>query len=369
MSIYQFNLTPQDAYFFGDERSFGSGENTNYFVKSRPWPQQSTLLGMLRYELLRRQGLLTLHGIKQSIKEKKQAIELIGEKSFSPIGNHSYGKIRKLSPVWLANEGQVYVMPPLNKNLQEDSPSGNGTEDQTLSLQSKRSKPIVKFRAKKSSPCVELYNLTSGQTRCMDEALVEREQVGITKSTGMEEDSDGFYRQLRYKLRPGWTFCFIAEIEDEELPYNFEKMPVSQIPVGGEKLSFGLRATKLAEMPVLMTPPEPDTSQEFLQLHLLSDAYVKDMPALLAACAYACIGDPVDFRSIHTAVEQTAEYHNLTRRGGKAVAGRASFSALYQLIPRGSVLKLRTANWDAVSGMLNEAKNWQQIGYNSYQIL
>ena len=51
--VQLIQLAPLSDFFFGGEATFGQGQNQHYFVRSNPWPQQTTLLGMLRYELLK----------------------------------------------------------------------------------------------------------------------------------------------------------------------------------------------------------------------------------------------------------------------------------------------------------------------------
>ena len=58
MATKLIKLTPLDAFFFGDENTFGM-DNTSYYVRSRKLPQQTSLLGLLRYELLKKKGFIS----------------------------------------------------------------------------------------------------------------------------------------------------------------------------------------------------------------------------------------------------------------------------------------------------------------------
>jgi hypothetical protein len=42
-------LRPLDIFFFGSERTFGNDEGVNYSAETRRYPQQTTLLGLLRH--------------------------------------------------------------------------------------------------------------------------------------------------------------------------------------------------------------------------------------------------------------------------------------------------------------------------------
>ena len=54
---YKITLTPVEGYFFGGETTFGEGQAKNYFAKSNLLPQETALLGMLRYQILKLKGL------------------------------------------------------------------------------------------------------------------------------------------------------------------------------------------------------------------------------------------------------------------------------------------------------------------------
>ncbi len=58
---YLIKLTPVDQFFFGGNITFGENKATqNYLVRSEKYPQQTTLLGMLRYQLLKTNSLLKI---------------------------------------------------------------------------------------------------------------------------------------------------------------------------------------------------------------------------------------------------------------------------------------------------------------------
>jgi len=44
-------FTPSDAFFFGGENTFGNGENRNFYAASNAFPQQTTLVGVMRHAL------------------------------------------------------------------------------------------------------------------------------------------------------------------------------------------------------------------------------------------------------------------------------------------------------------------------------
>lgn len=71
---YRVELKPLEPYFFAGEKSFGFGKKkkqsyNNYFIRSELFPTQTTLLGTIRYLILKKYNLLTT---KDYSNEKEQ---------------------------------------------------------------------------------------------------------------------------------------------------------------------------------------------------------------------------------------------------------------------------------------------------------
>lgn len=91
MSRYVVRMKPMGSFFFGDERTFNfkedmSGDTKNdkklkfNIVKSRLLPQQTSILGMLRKEVLVNTGLIK-NDWKYSEDDKQLMGKLIGAKA------------------------------------------------------------------------------------------------------------------------------------------------------------------------------------------------------------------------------------------------------------------------------------------------
>ena len=99
---YRITLTPVDKFFFGGDMTFqvGSDEKdrfntqySSYIIQSRYFPQQTSLLGMLRFLILRDNENVFKDN---KIVNEKKAEDLIGNKSFTvnePHGENCFGKI------------------------------------------------------------------------------------------------------------------------------------------------------------------------------------------------------------------------------------------------------------------------------------
>ena len=89
-------LRPLDLYFLGGERNFQFGkakEKTEYYLQSERLPQQSTLVGMLRFFILSQAGLLDENEFagnqgareanrQQNAAQRAQRDKLIGQSGF-----------------------------------------------------------------------------------------------------------------------------------------------------------------------------------------------------------------------------------------------------------------------------------------------
>ena len=61
MRKYLLNIKPLEPYTFGDEKGFsfkGADESGSYIMTSKKMPEQTTIIGMIRYLVLESQGLI-----------------------------------------------------------------------------------------------------------------------------------------------------------------------------------------------------------------------------------------------------------------------------------------------------------------------
>ncbi|MCC8142630.1 MAG: hypothetical protein LIO97_00980 [Tannerellaceae bacterium] len=114
MKKYLILLKPLDWFFFGGEQTHGEEDTTNYFAKSNILPQQTSLLGMLRYQLLKQHNLLS---VKPGSEDVKRMNILIGQSSFNMENaiinkkGNGYGKIKKITPVMLGKMNGKLALP------------------------------------------------------------------------------------------------------------------------------------------------------------------------------------------------------------------------------------------------------------------
>jgi CRISPR-associated protein Cmr3 len=209
MANYQIILTPIKYFFFGGEKhSKGSnGLEMDYFVRSRYYPQQTALLGLVRYYLLMKNNLLN----PKQIGKEQEASKLIGEKSFSfnqdALEIQNFGLIKSLSSLYFVKDNRKYIVAPKDIGYEWETQYGitclidfdpkKGLIDVLVSLDEEKS--IVPFIQN------DAYD---------DFVFIESENVGNKKG---ENNEDGFYKQVSYQLNKGWQFAFDLEIDKDIL--------------------------------------------------------------------------------------------------------------------------------------------------------
>ncbi|MFK1786546.1 type III-B CRISPR module-associated Cmr3 family protein [Bacteroides fragilis] len=136
-----------DWFFFGGERTLDDGKSADYISHSNKFPQQSALLGMIRYQLLKQHNLLSQFPYTENKPTEKEIMKaLIGEQSFRMTERKAkslgLGVIKQISPLMLieckddTSSRSIYFPLPLdngykvsfNETSNEDKVFYNGIE-------------------------------------------------------------------------------------------------------------------------------------------------------------------------------------------------------------------------------------------------
>lgn len=265
---YMVRLKPIDAYYFGGEKTLGEGDAQNYYVKSNRLPQVSALVGLIRYEVLRQNNLLS-YDPKQ--KDKLKEVErLIGRQGFSmdEDGPETFGIIRKLSPLFVENrqERRFYTPLPLDDgvkvSLLEEKCSFSATSTQALvtDLEGYDPKTYGNYRYWVSG---------DGHKLDADEIFYTREQVGITKNGKPENEKDAFFKLVLMGLNEAFNFAFLLETSE-----RIGEVSRGLCALGGNRSIFRMDLTKL-EKPFDFCEYFQGLKREG-RLLLLGDAYLTD---------------------------------------------------------------------------------------------
>lgn len=347
---YLIEFKPLDRYFFGGEITFGEGQDSaNYFAKSNFMPQSSTIIGTLRYEILRQKQLLNYESA-DSVKD------YIGENSFSidralkekPV---TFGILSNISPLFIADKHTgYYTAMPLDYNIK--LAIGNGK---------------CYYSGKRTEQCIELNNYDpktydnylhwinpdkqkladvlkqrypNEEQRILQEVYTVSEQIGIIKDKTKEEDKNAFFKQQLITLHPDLSFVCTVEttgplMTGESVVYMGANRSIFKMSIQDTELDFS----------------SPFPTNYFYNLHqydrllLLGDAYITDA---LKENALFIWGESNCFRNIESTIDKKISW-SLPKK-----------SDLFHLLPRGSVIY-----GEKIAQHLT-IKNLQNAGMNIY---
>ncbi|MDP2303481.1 MAG: type III-B CRISPR module-associated Cmr3 family protein [Ignavibacteria bacterium] len=360
---YLVKLTPHDKFFFGGENTFGEGDSRNYFVKSNYFPQQTTLLGLIRYQLL----VQSKNGIFKDNKivsgKEKDVSELIGDSSFNiNVAVFQFGQIKEISPVFIVDSNEDHLF-PANKEYQFDFDKGiyafrefNKKETNTYSniYEFKNFIPYLEdYKAKDGLP--DLLINSGRQVFDYSDVFIEQKKIGIRKYYNGKSEENAFYVQFFYKLKKGHSFAFILELEDG---VKFETNEL--VSIGGEQSKFRMDVSEIdLEFDTII--PDYEKSVKSDKIVLVSDAFVSN--EIFKDCDFA-ITDTFDFRSLRSSVN-TKNYSKLNR--DEKVHEGVSKSGKYNFFRKGSVFY--GDDISKITKHFDEKIAAKGIGYNHYKIV
>ena len=313
---YMVRLKPIDCYYFGGETTLGEGKAQNYYVKSNRLPQVSALVGIIRYEILRQNGLLSYDPEQGGM--LKQVEQLIGPQGFSMgDGSNAFGIMRKLSPLFVENqaEGKFYTPMPLD----------DGVEVNLMDMECSFSASCMQtFMADLEGYDHKAYNnykyWVSGEGHKLDENRIfyTREQVGITKNGKLENEKDAFFKIILMGLNEAYNFAFLLETSKP-----IKEVRQNLCALGGNRSIFRMDLTELDEQ------KEPNDFCEYFQglkregrLLLLGDAYLTDeerdkLPFFWGtSTCNRYIVTPHNQRHHWRKPKKTSKFYHLLARGG-----------------------------------------------------
>ena len=343
---YLIKLTPLDRFFWGGEKTFGI-DNENYFVKSRLFPQQTTVLGMLRQEFLMQNNILVQKGDSLELTDKEKAKELVGGKSFSINSEITeFGKIQSLSPVFITNNNDYLFVNAFDENLQLEFKNG-----QMHSNSLHKFIPFYTNYNHKKPPKLELHN-QKGDTIEINKVFIDSTQVGIKKDYKGSTDDDSFFKLKSYSLNKGYSFSLIIEIDKDikELKSTFVKMGVS-------RSVFKMEVEKGFDFEEKI--PKFTSKTDRIRLVLLSDAFVAD--EIHNYYDFANL-QTISFRNINSSLNTKDHYAH------PKIESDLYKSEKHNLIKRGSVFYVSKNKLSDFEKLINN-KHFRKIGYNYYNII
>jgi len=355
MANYQIKLTPVDTYFFGGEKHIEKDGKleSNYFVESNLYPQQTTLLGLLRYYLLLKNTSVFANN---RITNRADAAKIIGPSSFDyNLPPDNYEKITSVGPLYFHNDSQNYFFAPLDIAFEMENFQLIKEKDGGKIVYNSKDhfRDICQFLIDDKGQKRKLYDDYEKNPIIFDNHQVGNEKA--EKGTSKEEKDKKFYKQNAKKMSLGWSFCFDAEINVGAGIHD--ENDVLFVPFGGEKSFFKMEVRKQAPVSFSIPANYKRTKPYIL---CLSDCFVS---ADILKQASMAVSRYVSFRNIQSKVEKTEKYSGLSQKDDNQLTR----SNRYNLLQRGSILYFENESQrDNVKKLIesNEIKHCKTIGFN-----
>lgn len=356
MSKYQITLTPVDKFFFGGDMTFAiKGQDKNfenqyvsYIIQSSMFPQQTSLLGMMRFLILRNAGEEVFKYGK--IVDKAKAKELIGERSFMVDSNNDFKTIRSLNHVRIRRmaKGQMSDLDfaPLYKDLKFTVASVGSYNLNDICIPSLSKN---EYNAKDGGLDVKLADGVNEYK--LEEVFVKDRRVGINRdiNTGIVDDG-ALFKQISYRFsnkEANYCFVFDAEVDDKVPLESYSGQVVS---VGGDNSQFVIGISKNVKTNENLQP-------YFNAVWLLSPTFLTRIEARTAKFAVTRL---MPFRFLKSEMEKVNSYNVLSQELVR--------SERYELYAPGSIFYFDDEHQKQVFIEAIESKqDFRKIGYNEYK--
>lgn len=341
MSIYLIRLKPIGSFFFGNERGFGFVENKNehYIVKSNYIPQQSSILGMMRKELLVRKGLLKSDWDYSG--KEREIHELIGEKGFNISSDEqSFGAIKSISPIFLMEGSKAYITTPfdhMNDGVNLYHPFELG---ETIKSCCGYIKALKHYSAKRGI-FDGWMDVESDEVISSDEIYTTDERIGIQKNQKGGTDEQAYFKMVYKRFEKDYEFSFYFDLDDR-FDVNLENNIVF---VGAKNSAFYMKAEKVEQGFSALAKGIKTRDR----LILMSDTLV----------------DEEILNRVNFSISDTVDYRNMAPRSSSEpikYSKNQKIQYKYNLWKRGSVVF--SDNIEELARMIDSKKNMIKAGYN-----
>jgi len=249
-TTYLIKIQPANHFFFGMDVNLGSGlygNSKTYFIKSLLFPQQTSLLGLVRHTILLQTGAI-MHGVKSIPYAKRaEATINIGPNGFGGIST-AYGKIEKISPVFISTmQGNEHYFlrsaeftSPINKDEMQSiirsdcrdykiQLGDNVTREEGRITNYSYKDPFMQILINEKGNWLFLKNEFKADEKPeafrmhvsnriwpnIQYALTEAERVGIRKGENGKTEEEAYYKQVFLRFANDYCFgCYVTLAED-----------------------------------------------------------------------------------------------------------------------------------------------------------
>ena len=375
---YLVTLKPIDKFFFGGDMTFAIPEGnkerkeanrsfSSYIIRSMPFPQQTSLLGMLRFLLLRNDKDCFNGDV---ITDKSKAKGLIGSHSFMVSGSrNNYGGIEELTSCFIRDcrNGRDFAFAPFDWDFDDLKTGDVGYINGQKVLLPRLSVPEQvksdygedEYKAKKGYNGYLLYrNGDRIEKIKVSDVFEEDRRIGIMKNPDGKTEDSALFKQISYRFRnftdedgrrtntADYCFAFYVKVKDDCKLAEYDGQVVL---VGADSSQF-----------VINIIDEPNDNRP---LQIVRDyRVVLQSPSFIShemiETSYFFITQTIPFRFMTTTVDNTKDY---TLRAG------FNRSRKYELYAPGSVFYFENSEKaETFKENLEKREDFRQIGYNYY---
>ena len=354
MTTYLVTFTPLEPYAFGLERNFSFIDGTAqkeyhpYFVKTSPIPEQTALLGTLRYLLLEENKLLKRDFDYAGLAQE----QCIGRKSFQfdSFTSQSFGLIQNISPLFLLKSDNEVIIPNPMNNI-----GGKGLFSpmklETEEFRSSMGKISFPFKKKEGTDELQYnpkdghasgyYNITAGKVESPFQTTV---LVGNRKNKPAgASDEDAFFKREVHCLLEGMQFAIYVTVNDSK-DYGFLNPDKTYLAKMGQKKSLFKVCIK----------EEENKLEEQVREHL--EAQTPHGMTWYYALSDCRFSSPISYPGFAITEKKSLRNLQTTYKKQSNVTENITKSQQFNLFQRGSVF------YEKIRGHLNT--NDQVAGFN-----
>jgi CRISPR-associated protein Cmr3 len=347
---YFVEIIPTGYYFFGGERTFQTVEKdkygdliTNYFAESNNLPQQTAVLGMLRYTLL------ALYDKLMDIQSEKDIT--VGDCNFDFKYDEPYGLIDSISPVVLFIKSTKSILTPAGFDCQKypDQKDKDILNDVAFKYMPAPMPAYVKGLIK-TAPIIDgfeykedinqLWVDNTGNKYLEKDIFKSITKVGVDKV----KPDDAFYKQTLTGLKKGFSFGVWVKFTND---LDASKLHNIGVSFGADQGFFKL--TFRTDVENVLVKPEADQPKGG-KIVFISDAWIDEK--VFENIEFG-ITRFTDFRFINNNKKSYYTLHDKSK------------SNRYLLLERGSVLYPKPSfNHRSLFN-----SSFYRIGYNYFKII
>lgn len=226
MTDYLVMFRPLGDYSFGSDRRFSfvgknnysEDEYAPYFIRTNRVPEQSTVFGMIRYLILVSNGIQLNQDFRYNEEIRKEINALIGEKSFSLNGGvRDFGKLEKISPIFLRKNSEEIVIPnPFNnkqgkEGIEQFAPMILEEEIKVSTSFGEIALPKSKEYNPKEGYGNGYYNIKKGHLEAIEDIFMTKVATGVRRVT--QNDLGKLKQNLRDLCK-----SFVNDAMKQEVP-------------------------------------------------------------------------------------------------------------------------------------------------------